>query len=260
MKQHSLPQQQRLQTGPHSFVRPTFRDRLKRFPAAYTLIGITILVYIAQEVSRFLLGNDLVLYFGMKLNEAIFAGEFWRFITPIFIHAGILHIFVNMYSLYALGPTVEGFFSTPRMLVIYFFSGVSSVVFSLAFSPNPSVGASGSIFGLLGSLGTFLFLHKDALGHAGRTYLRQIAIVAILNLGLGLAPNIDNWGHLGGLLTGSALAWFLGPRLELRWISNDESAKLVEQRSWKEVWPRVFLAASAIIFLAYLATLSPFAQ
>ena len=260
MNQPSSSQQQRLQTGPPTFVKPTFRDLLRRFPAAYALIGITILIYIAQEISLRLQGNDFVLYYGMKSNEAIFAGEFWRFVTPIFIHAGILHIFVNMYSLYALGPTVEGFFSTPRMLVIYLLSGISGVVFSLAFSPNPSVGASGAIFGLLGSLGTFLFLHKDALGPAGRTYMRQIAIVALLNLGLGLAPNIDNWGHLGGLLSGSVLAWFLGPRFEARWISNEESAKLVEQRPWKDVRPRAFLAASVIVVLAYLATLSPFAQ
>ena len=136
MNQPSSSQQQRLKTGPRTFVRPTFRDRLRRFPAAYTLIGITILIYIVQEISFRLQGNDFVLIYGMKLNEAIFAGELWRFMTPIFIHAGILHIFVNMYSLYALGPTVEGFFSTPRMLVIYILSGISGVVFSLAFSPN----------------------------------------------------------------------------------------------------------------------------
>jgi rhomboid protease GluP len=252
--------QQRMQPEPRSLVKPSLRQRFRRFPAAFSLIGITFLIYIAQETSVLLIGDDLVIYFGAKINEAIYAGEIWRFITPIFVHAGIWHIFINMYSLYALGPTVEGFFSTPRMLVIYFFSGVSSVTFSLAFSPYPSVGASGAIFGLLGALGTFLFLHRESLGHAGKTYLRQIVIVALLNLGLGLAPNIDNWGHLGGLLAGIALAWFLGPRFEVSWISNDEPAKLIQQRPWSEVWPRTLPAAFVLILLAYLAILSPFGK
>ncbi|OGO18229.1 MAG: hypothetical protein A2Z14_15765 [Chloroflexi bacterium RBG_16_48_8] len=260
MTQNALPPQQRMQTGPRSFERPTFRQLFRRFPAAFSLIGITVLIYIAQELSILLLGDDLVIYFGAKINEAIYAGELWRFITPLFVHAGIWHIFVNMYSLYVLGPTVENFFSTPRMLVVYFFSGVTGVVFSLAFSPVSSVGASGAIFGLLGALGTFLFLHRESLGHTGRAYLRQIVIVALLNLGLGLAPNIDIWGHLGGLLAGCALAWFLGPRFQVSWFSNDEPAKLIEQRPWREVWPRTIPAATAIVLLAYLATLSPYAQ
>jgi membrane associated rhomboid family serine protease len=213
--------------------------------------------YLAQEISGMLLGGDIVISYGAKINEAIYAGEYWRFITPIFVHAGIWHIFVNMYSLNAIGPAVEGFFKSQRMLVVYLFSGIAGVIFSLAFTPNPSVGASGAIFGILGALGTFLFLHKDSLGEAGRAYLRRIAMVALLNLGLGLAPGIDNWGHLGGLLAGSALAWFLGPKFELSWISNEESSKLIDQRPWKEIWTRIFTAAAVIAFLAYLAMMSP---
>jgi len=258
--QTSIPPQEGLERGPRSFARPSFRTLFARFPVTYSLIGFTILIYIAQEASLLLLRDDIVIYYGAKINEAIYAGELWRFISPIFVHAGILHIFVNMYSLYSIGPIVEGFFKSPRMLVVYIFSGITSVIFSLGFTPNPSVGASGAIFGLLGSLGTFLFLHKDSLGEAGRAYLRRIAVIALINLGLGLAPNIDNWGHLGGLLTGSALTWFLGPRFEMHWISNEESSKLVEQRPWLELWPKIFPAAIVIAFLAYLATLSPFTR
>jgi rhomboid protease GluP len=249
-----------MQTEGRPLRKPSLRQRFKRFPASFGLIGITFLIYIAQETSILLLGDDLVIYFGAKINQAIYTGEIWRFVTPIFVHAGIWHIFINMYSLYALGPTVESFFNTPRMLVIYFFSGVSSVTFSLAFSPYPSVGASGAIFGLLGALGTFLFLHRESLGQIGKTSLRQIVLVALLNLGLGLAPNIDNWGHLGGLLAGIALAWFLGPRFELSRISADEPARLIQQRSWSAIWPRTLLAAFVLILMAYLAILSPFGK
>ena len=260
MTQNSYPPQQSMQTGPQSFQRPSFRQRFRRFPATFSLIGITLVIYIAQEVSVLLFGFDLVISLGAKINDAIYAGEVWRFITPIFVHAGIWHIFINMYSLYALGPTLEGFFGTPRMLVIYFFSGIISVSFSLAFSSSASVGASGAIFGLLGSLGAFLFIHRDSLGHTGRAYLRQIVVVALLNLALGLAPNIDNWGHLGGLIAGIALTWFLGPRYEVTWIRSDEPTKLIERHPWNEVWVRIFPAAVMIFFLAYLAIMSPFVK
>jgi rhomboid protease GluP len=258
--QNSLPPQQSLETGSPSFNRPSFRQRLKRFPATFSLIGITILIYIAQEISVYMYGFDLVATLGAKINAAIFAGELWRFITPIFIHAGIWHIFVNMYSLYAIGPGVEGFFGTQRMLVIYFFSGISSVIFSLAFSSYASVGASGAIFGLLGCFGAFLFIHRKSLGHSGRTYLRQVVLIALLNLALGLAPNIDNWGHVGGFLAGIALAWFLGPRFELRWRGINEPPEMVKLRPWTEVWPRAIPAAAVLVFLAYLAFLSPFGK
>jgi rhomboid protease GluP len=258
--QNSSAPPERIPSELRSSHQPTFIQRFRRSPAAFSLIGITLLIYIAQEASILLFGDDLVIYFGAKINEAIYAGQLWRFITPVFVHAGVWHILINMYSLYVLGPTVEGFFGTPRMLVIYFFSGMNSVVFSLAFSQYASVGASGAIFGLLGALGTFLFLHRKSLGRTGKAYLRQIVIVALLNLGLGLVPNIDNWGHLGGLLAGIALAWFLGPRFELLWINSDEPAKLIEKRPWREVWPRTLSAALVIIFLAYLAILSPFVR
>lgn len=260
MTQNPLPPQQTIETGPPSFNRPSFRQRMKRFPATFSLIGITILFYIAQEISVLLFGFDLIASLGAKINEAIYAGEVWRFITPIFIHAGLWHIFVNMYSLYVIGPGVEGVFGTPRTLVIYFFSGISSVIFSLAFSSYASVGASGSIFGLLGCFGTFLFIHRKSLGHVGRTYLRQVVIIALLNLALGLAPGIDNWGHVGGFLAGIALAWFLGPRFELRWKGFNEQPEMVKLRPWIEVWPRAITAAAVLVILAYLAAQSPFGK
>jgi len=260
MIQNEVPPRQRMQPGSRPFERPTLLQRFKRFPATFSLIGITTIIYITQELSVLLLGDDLVIYFGAKINEAIFAGEFWRFITPLFVHAGILHIFVNMYSLYALGPMVEEFFGTPRMLVVYFFSGIMGVILSFAFNPYPSVGASAAIFGLLGALGTFLLLHRALLGHTGKTYLRQIVFVALLNLALGLAPNIDNWGHIGGLLAGCALAWFLGPQIGMSPMINNGSIKLIDQRPWNEIWSRTLPAAIVILLLAFLATLSPYAQ
>ena len=71
------------------------------------LIVLTGLVFAGQYLSDSLLGGDLVAAFGAKTNSGLIAGEYWRLITPIFIHANLLHLFVNCYSLYIIGPQVE---------------------------------------------------------------------------------------------------------------------------------------------------------
>ena len=231
--------------------------RLTSSPATLGLITLTALVFLLQLATTQFYGVDLVMVLGAKVNEAIAVGQVWRLITPIFIHAGVIHLLVNMYSLYALGPAVESFFGSRRMLVVFLLSGIAGVAFSLAFSPYPSVGASGAIFGLLGALGAFLFLHRSTLGRWGSVQLRQIIFVAVLNLGLGLTPGIDNWGHLGGLLAGTTLAWFLGPRLEPVWVDAFRF-QLRDRRRWRDVWPGAMVAAGIIALLAWLATRSPF--
>jgi len=248
-------------TPPPSPASPVLRlnaltARLRRFPATYGLIGVTVLVFLAQLVGNQLAGFDVLAGLGAKDNQAIAAGQVWRLVTPLFIHVNILHLFVNMYSLSAIGPSVERLFGSPRLLVVYLLSGIAGVDLSLAFSPRPSVGASGAIFGLLGALGVFLFLHRRTFGRAAAVQLRQIVIVALLNLGLGLMPGIDNFGHLGGLLAGAALAWLVGPRLEPI-VIEPTHVRLLDRRRWRDVWPRALAAAAVIALLALAALHSP---
>ncbi len=226
-------------------------------PGTLAIIGFTVFVFALQTASNLLLGGDLLLTLGAKVNTAISAGQIWRLVTPIFLHIGILHVGVNMYSLYIVGPPVERLFGLRRMLVIYLLSGVAGVGFSLAFSSAPSAGASGAIFGLLGALGGFLFLHRSLFGRAGSLQLRQIILVAVLNLAIGLSPGIDNWGHLGGLLAGLALAYAIGPRFEAAMISIGQP-HWTDRRSWDQVWQRTLVSAAVVLLLCLAATHSPF--
>ena len=139
-------------------------------------------------------------------------GEYWRLITPIFLHGSLLHFFFNMYALYNLGREVESFIGPVRFALLFFYSGVAGSVFSLLFTPNPSVGASGAIFGLIGAQAVFLYRHRQLFGERGRRGLQQIIVIALINLAIGLQGNIDNWAHLGGLLGGLAGGWALAPR------------------------------------------------
>ncbi len=221
------------------------RPGFKQFPGTFSLIAITLVVFLGQFLSVELFQIDWLLESGAKSGPEILSGEIWRFITPIFLHVTVPHVLINMYSLYAIGPAVERFFGTARFVAVYLLCGIAGVILSLAFSPYPSAGASGAIFGLLGSLGAFLYLHRGLFGRFGLIQLRQIVLVALLNLGLGLMPGIDNWGHMGGLLAGIALTFFLGPRFEAVWTSG-ENGRLVDRQPWSAV--RVlFLAASGLI-------------
>ncbi len=237
--------------------RPARRQfSFKQFPGTFGLITVTAIVFVGQLLSEFIFQVDWLLQLGLKSSEAISQGQYWRFITPMFLHIGVLHLFVNMYSLYAIGPAVERFFGTPRFLAQYLLSGFTGVIFSLAFSPFPSAGASGAIFGLLGSLGGFLYVHREMFGQFGRVQLRQIAIVALLNLGLGLMPGIDNWGHLGGLLAGVFLTLLVGPRFEIIWVTLDER-QLRDNRPWETSRWHYLLAATLLILLAAAAAILP---
>ena len=247
MTQSIPPEDHTVSVAPaKSSAQPTkSRSGFKQFPGTYSVIVITLVVFLGQFLSVEYFQFDWLLELGAKSRPEILAGEVWRFVTPMFLHVTIPHVFINMYSLYAIGPAVERFFGTARFVAVYILCGIAGVVLSLAFSTYPSAGASGAIFGLLGSLGAFLYLHRDLFGRFGRLQLRQIVLVALMNLGLGLMPGIDNWGHLGGLLAGTAIALSLGPRYEVVWASVDDG-RLVDRQPWAAV--RVlFLAASGVL-------------
>lgn len=234
---------------------PSFLQRIRRFPATVGLIALTVLVFVAQLLSQTLAGGDLVLYYGAKINENLAAGEAWRLLTPVFLHAGLLHIGVNMYSLWALGPAVERFFGHARFLIVYLLSGICGVLLSLVLSPNASVGASGAIFGLLGALATFLYLHRATFGQLGAMQLRQLVFVALINLAMGLTPGIDNWGHVGGLVAGAVLAGFLGPRFSTT-LLPDGRPRLVDVRTKQQISVRGGLALVAVVILSILAMMN----
>ncbi|MBR3363022.1 MAG: rhomboid family intramembrane serine protease [Bacilli bacterium] len=127
-------------------------------------------------------------------------GEYYRLFTGMFLHANIVHLLFNMYALYVIGSQLEGFLGRYKYLAVYLLSGLGGSVLSIFFSNGFSVGASGAIFGLLGSLLYF--------GYHYRVYLEtvvksQIIPLIIFNLIIGFSfSGIDNWAHIGGLIGG----------------------------------------------------------
>jgi rhomboid protease GluP len=151
----------------------------------------------------------------LLVPQAVDAGEWWRLLTPIVLHGGFLHIFLNSYVLYIFGPNVEQAFGTVRFVVLYVVAGFMGSVLSYVIPPdNPSLGASGAIFGLAGVL--FVYLFRRRRSTFIREYLRSITtfIVANLIIGFVLSSFIDNWAHLGGLIAGALLAFGFDARRE----------------------------------------------
>jgi rhomboid protease GluP len=181
----------------------------------YTMLGLSVVIFALQWITESQLGVDYPAALGLKVNELIIQGQFWRLFTPMFLHGGIVHIALNMYALLAFGPQLERYYGHGRYLALYLVSGFAGNVASFLFSDANSLGASTAIFGLLGAEAVFLYRNRKLFGGAQRA-LTNLIVVAVINLVYGFAsPGIDYWGHIGGLLGGVLFAWFGGPVLEV---------------------------------------------
>ena len=178
----------------------------------YGIITINIVLYIIMlTLSRSGLGEfdvQTLLKFGANYKPLVLAGEYWRLIATAFLHDGIIHLICNMYALYVIGPQLENFFGKTRFLIIYLFSAIAGNLLSLTFSSAVSVGASGAIFGLFGSLLYFGYYYRVYLGNVLRTQLIPVIMINIL-FGL-VTPGIDNAAHIGGLIGGIFISMGIG--------------------------------------------------
>ncbi|HKT48522.1 MAG TPA: rhomboid family intramembrane serine protease, partial [Candidatus Acidoferrales bacterium] len=131
------------------------------------------------------------------------SGEWWRLVTAMFLHGGIIHIGFNMMVLYQIGPAVEELYGSARYLFIYLVTGVAGFVLS-SIVGHYSLGASGALLGLVGIL-------LAVTSRRGGSYMRQLrsqlisSVVILFALGLFGGLGVDNWAHGGGLAAGFLL-------------------------------------------------------
>jgi membrane associated rhomboid family serine protease len=185
--------------APKSVRQAARREKLGGTPVTYTLLGTIVLVFIAQWLTGGLVTN-LALYFPPVTLE-----QPWRMITALFVHSerSLFHILFNGYSLWVLGTLLERLLGSGRFALLFFLSGLggSVAVLWLGFG-TAVIGASGAIFGLFGAL----LVLQQSFGVTNP----QLLIVLVLNLVLGfIVPGVSWQAHIGGLITGLALAWGL---------------------------------------------------
>ena len=146
--------------------------------------------------------------YGCNYGPLLKAGQIWRLVTHIFLHGSLVHLLLNMYSLYILGTQIETLLGKVKFLVVFLVSGICGGLLSGLLNDAASVGASGAIFGLMGSMLCFGYHYRTYLGDALK---RQIMPVIILNLAIGfMTSGIDNFAHIGGLIGGIFCTMALG--------------------------------------------------
>jgi rhomboid protease GluP len=175
-----------------------FTDRKPIFTYCFLLIQAVMFIWL--ELHGGSTNTSTLIKYGAKVNPLIYEGEWWRFITPVFLHIGFLHLAMNSLALYYLGIAVEKIYGSIRFVFIYLFAGITGFIASFLFSTNLSAGASGAIFGCFGALLYFGVIKPKLFA---RTMGRNVIFVLILNLALGFSTTgIDNAGHIGGLIGG----------------------------------------------------------
>src|SRR5205085_6791408 len=203
-------------------------------PATFTFVflAVNVLIFLLMQFAGGTENLDVLRAYGAKYNSLIKQGEWWRMVTPVFIHIGWIHLLVNMYSLFILGPYVERLYGSAKFVFFWIVTGIAGVGASFLASSSgrhpsgllgyflfrggdgPSAGASGALFGLVGVLFVFgiKFRHELPAGFK-RAFGTGMLPTILINLFIGFSiPMIDNSAHLGGFLAGCVLALFVGYR------------------------------------------------
>lgn len=174
-----------------------------------SLIIINVIVFILMYI--FGKGSQdafTLIKFGAFQKELILGGEYYRLITSAFLHIGIFHLLFNCYALYVIGRQLESFLGKIKFLIIYFVSALCGSLMSMIFPISISAGASGAIFGLLGSLLYFGYNYRVYLGTVLKS---QIIPLILINLIFGfMVSGINNAAHIGGLIGGILITMSLG--------------------------------------------------
>lgn len=225
-----------------------------QFDSLKLLLGLNISLFILPTILSYFVLRDVTGSYGFFLDllgglipAKVQAGEAWRMIASTFLHADLLHIAANIFSLYFIGSIVQSYYGQKLLFAFYVLAGLGGSIFSVVFLPDtPTVGASGAVFGLVGVLlaGS---LRRNRYGAELPFRFVDIAPIAIYAFAVGLIPGfaVNNWAHLGGFLTGCLLG--LGLRNKSGGYSRAE-----------KVWVQLCFAIAVVLFVVAYAGLGLF--
>ena len=185
--------------------------RSKKPIITFLIIAINIIIFILMYTfGKGSENSETLVNFGANYLPLTKSGEYYRLLSSAFLHIGIIHLLLNMYSLYIIGTQIEYFYGKAKYIFIYLFSAIMGSLFTLVLSSSNTLaaGASGAIFGLLGSLLYFGYHYR---GYIGNSIINQVIPVVVLNLIFGfMTPGIGNAAHIGGLIGGYLISMGLG--------------------------------------------------
>lgn len=184
---------------------PEVTARVRKRPVpmvTYAILSVNFILWMLMTMAGGSTNSSVLIRFGAMYSPLIAQGQYWRLITPLFLHVGLVHLSFNSYALYQLGSLSEMLFGRVKFIIVYFAAGLCGSVSSFLFTKAVSAGASGAIFGLLGAL---LYFGKARPGVLNRGFIGNLVTIIGINLFIGFTyPGIDNFAHIGGLAGGYA--------------------------------------------------------
>jgi rhomboid protease GluP len=202
-----------------------FDERLKQLtPRVWAMplmmaicVGLWI-ANVASGMSAMSPGADDLYRWGGSSASGVQSGQWWRLVTAMFLHGGVIHLALNMYALWEAGLMVTRLFGNRGFLLVYLGAGLVGGGLSLHFSgqTNVSVGASGAVFGIIGALLAAVIEHRGHFpGGRGKQLIGSLAFFILYSLAYGFSQsNIDNAAHVGGLLGGLVAGWLLVEKID----------------------------------------------
>lgn len=192
--------------------------------ATYLFLLIQVLVYLLMTLAGGSESGYVLAHFGAKVNDLIAAGQWWRLLTPMFLHIGLTHLVINSVTIYFIGNQIEMLFGHWRFILLYLLSGFSGNLASFVFNTNLSAGSSTAIFGLFGAF--FMLVTEFRENTALRAVGQQFGLFILLNLVFDvMMPGVDLAGHVGGLLGGFLGATVVGiPNMRLSAVKRIAAA------------------------------------
>ena len=196
----------------------------KRYRITYTLILLNSIVYL---FSSLLSGSFVTMDMRTLVDMGALYGpltvlhaEWWRLLTAMFLHGGMTHLLMNMFSLYLIGRGAETYFNTKSYITIYIFSGLLGGLVSLYMHPESvGVGASGAIFGVFGALAGFFLAHREKIATHTKAFMKDFAVIIGINLVIGFSiESVDVSAHIGGLMVGFIGGFMLSKNPKKIWI------------------------------------------
>ncbi|XP_057445349.1 RHOMBOID-like protein 9, chloroplastic isoform X2 [Lotus japonicus] len=242
--------------GPNSGIDSQQHDETSSLYLIGILASVNIAVFLF-EIASPVRNADLELFslpllYGAKINHLIMVGEWWRLVTPMFLHAGIFHLALSCWALLSFGPQVCKGYGSFTFFMIYILGGVSGNLTSFMHTPDPAVGGTGPVFAVIGAWLMYQIQNRDVIANdASENLFQKAIIITALGFILSSLGPIDEWSHFGAAFTGMAYGFLTSPALQLDDTSGtgrEEGLKLVRRNgdSWK----------SLIIFTIFIAVLS----
>nr|AIY60717.1 rhomboid protein Dioop15627 [Dioscorea oppositifolia] len=182
-------------------------------------------------------------------NNVVHQHEGWRLITCIWLHAGVIHLLANMLSLFFIGIRLEQQFGFVRIVIIYLVSGFGgSILSSLFIRNNISVGASGALFGLLGSMLSELITNWTIYSNKAAA-LFTLMVIILINLAVGMLPHVDNFAHIGGFLAGFLLGFVLLIRPQFGWMERHNLPPASRVKSKHKVYQHALWVVAVLLLI-----------